>query len=147
MGFLEKLFKKEVNGPTDSRVITEIIELYGSKAVYSEVDYDTMSKEGYSNFILFSSLNHITNAFNQLEFKVVLPENYHFTFLQEPAEGMGLVQEDNFVSWEIKNDLPNSIVFEYSWIPLMLGDFKGSYVFWITINLFLLVILFFEVIP
>ncbi|MFW6285840.1 MAG: hypothetical protein ACOC16_01565 [Nanoarchaeota archaeon] len=76
-------------------------------------------------------------------FKVVLPENYHFTYLGENSESANL--EENVVFWNIKDNEPNSIAFEYSWLPVRIDGIKGSYVFWILINLILLIVLYFEI--
>ena len=79
-------------------------------------------------------------------FKVVLPNNYYFTHLDLDSENLGdVVVESNVAIWDIKNDMPKSISFEYSWIPIQIGGMKGSYVFWVFVNLVLLGVLFFEV--
>jgi len=41
--------------------------------------------------------------------------------------------------------MPNSVSFEYSYLPIMIGNLKGSYVFWIAINIILLLILVYEI--
>ncbi len=76
-------------------------------------------------------------------FKVVLPDNYYFTYLS--SEGVDNEIEGNIAKWDIKNDLPKSVAFEYSYLPIKLGEFKGSYVFWILINVLLLLFLIYEV--
>lgn len=78
------------------------------------------------------------------EFKVVLPDNYYFTYLEENTDTKTTVEGNNAI-WEIKDNLPNSIVFEYSYLPISIGSFKGSYIFWIVVNIILLSILFIEV--
>ncbi|MCA9486983.1 MAG: hypothetical protein KC548_04995 [Nanoarchaeota archaeon] len=76
-------------------------------------------------------------------YKVVLPDNYHFTFLNEESENVTL--DDNTATWAIRDDLPKSIEFEYSFVPVKIANFKGSYVFWIIVNVLLLSFLVLEV--
>jgi len=77
------------------------------------------------------------------EFEVVLPENYHFTYLGDEVDSV--IVKDNTATWMIKDNMPNSIMFEYSWIPVRFSSFKGSYLFWIVLNLLLLGLLYFEI--
>jgi len=77
------------------------------------------------------------------DFTVILPENYHFTYLG--TENKDAVVDGNVASWKIKDNMPNSVTFEYSYLPVKVGNLKGSYVFWILINIILLLILIFEV--
>ena len=73
-------------------------------------------------------------------YTVIAPNFYYFTYLS----GWGVKENGNAV-WKLNENGPEKISFEYSYIPISIGDFQGSYVFWITINLILLSILFFEV--
>lgn len=75
-------------------------------------------------------------------FNVELPDHYYFTYL---SDSDNVTVEDGVAVWDIKKDLPESVSFEYSWIPVKVFDFKGSYVFWILVNMLLLLILVFEV--
>ncbi len=77
------------------------------------------------------------------QFKVILPKNYYFTYLN--FGGVHKHVSKNVATWNIKNNLPKNVVFEYSYIPISVGDYKGSYVFWISINIILLLILFYEI--
>lgn len=77
------------------------------------------------------------------EFKVVLPENYHFTHLTSDG-GEAQVVEGNAV-WEIIDDTPRSVSFEYSYLPISFGGIKGSYFFWVGLNVLLLLFLIFEI--
>ena len=77
------------------------------------------------------------------KFNVVLPDNYHFTYLE--SEGLEGQIIDGVATWDIKDDLPKSVIFEYSYLPISFGGFKGSYVFWIFVNVALLLVLFYEV--
>lgn len=77
-------------------------------------------------------------------FKVVIPKNNHFTFV-DTKEGNATI-DGNVATWPIKNDKPKSIIFEYSFIPVpKITTVQGSYVFWIFINVVLLLILIYEV--
>lgn len=76
-------------------------------------------------------------------FTVILPDNFHFTYID--TEDKVATIEDNIAEWEIKDNYPKSVAFEYSYIPISIGGLKGSYVFWIMINLFLVLFLVYEV--
>jgi len=88
-------------------------------------------------------LRESTIPINSGEFKVILPENYHFTYLYSD-ESEGIIS-DGVATWEIKDDSPKSIIFEYSYLPINFGGIKGSYIFWICVNLFLVIFLIYEI--
>lgn len=77
------------------------------------------------------------------EFRVNLPDNYHFTYL-DSDEGNATIENGQAV-WELRNDRPKSIQFEYSYLPVKIGELQGSYVFWISINVLLMIFLIVEV--
>ncbi len=77
-------------------------------------------------------------------FTVQLPESYHFTYVDSDSEEGGEINE-NKATWNIKDNVPNSIIFEYSYLPIQIGSFQGSYVFWVSVNLLLLLFLVYEV--
>ena len=52
-------------------------------------------------------------------FKVELPNNYYFTYLN--SKGINGTIKNNIATWNIKDNLPNDIVFEYSYLPLKFG--------------------------
>jgi len=80
------------------------------------------------------------------EFKVVLPSNYYFTYSNLDGTNVSSsFVNDNIAVWKIKDDFPKSIIFEYSYLPVGFSDYKGSYVFWISINVILLLILISEI--
>ncbi len=76
-------------------------------------------------------------------FELSLPDNYYFTYIS----GNSSEQEvnDNVAKWSINKDSPQSVRIEYSYLPINFGGIKGSYLFWITINIILLIILSFEI--
>lgn len=76
-------------------------------------------------------------------FQVNLPNNYYFTYIDNG--GTNTTIEGNVGTWDIRNNLPEQIEFEYSYIPIKIGDFQGSYVFWIFVNLLLVLFLIYEV--
>lgn len=76
-------------------------------------------------------------------FKVEIPKNYHFTYLASDGDNASV--SANTATWNIENNVPKSVTFEYSWLPIKLGSLKGSYVFWITLNILLLLVLIFEI--
>lgn len=76
-------------------------------------------------------------------FKLELPENYYFTYISD--EYNNTLVEDNVAKWTIDGTSPGSVRIEYSYIPLKFSGVKGSYIFWVIINIVLLIILSFEI--
>ncbi len=77
-------------------------------------------------------------------FKVVLPKEYKFTYID--SDNLSRVSvNDNIAEWKIKNNLPKSIGFEYSYIPISIKGVRGSYVFWISLNVLLFLVLIWEI--
>jgi len=75
--------------------------------------------------------------------EVTLPENYHITYID--YEDDKTILEDRKVTWEISKNVPELTSLEYSYIPIKVGWTKGSLVFWLTINLILIMILLVEI--
>lgn len=97
--------------------------------------------------IFFKSIEIPTKEINSIPIrngsvKVILPENYGFTYIN--YENNSFI-EKNTGTWEINNNLPSTLAFEYSYIPLKFGELKGSTWFWILIDLILLLLLVIEV--
>ena len=111
-----------------------------------DLNYELMYEPGG---IFFKSLNipirESTIPIEDGNFKIILPERYHFTFTDSDSPRYPEFKQNNIIVWDIKDDVPSSITFEYSYLPIKLGNFKGSYVFWITLNLLLFVFLIYEV--
>lgn len=124
-----------------------VLDIYYPLLPGFEYDFTLNYKLSYDpSGIFFKSLSiplrESTIPIEKGNFEVRLPQNYHFTYLG----GMdGIDLNGNIAKWDIKDNDPNSIVFEYSWIPLRLGFIKGSYAFWIFLNLILLIVLYFEI--
>ncbi|MCA9459081.1 MAG: hypothetical protein KC589_04085 [Nanoarchaeota archaeon] len=138
--------KSSVRKTKDYTVI--ILEVYYPLLPGFEYNFDLFYTLSYEpGGIFFKSLEiplrESTIPIEQGSFKVILPENYHFTYLS--SEGENSTIEGNQASWKIKDNLPNSVSFEYSYIPIRFGSFKGSYSFWIIVNVLLLLILIFEI--
>lgn len=144
-----KEIKTQVRNTVKYSVI--VLDVYYPLLPGFEYEFDLKYQLSYKpGGIFFKSLNiPIRESTIPIEvgtFKVVLPEKYYFTHLDLEGENLGdVVIEGNVAIWDIKNDMPNSVGFEYSWIPIRVGNLKGSYVFWIFVNLVLLLVLFFEV--
>lgn len=109
-----------------------------------DLNYELSYKPGG---LFYKSLNiplrESTIPIKSGNFEVKLPNSYSFTYFGDndvPNEN-----SNNVAKWEIKDNMPNSIIFEYSWIPNPLKSFKGSYIFWGLVNLILLLLLFFEI--
>ena len=138
--------KTQVRETKDFSVI--ILDVYYPLLPGFEYDFDLYYKLAYQPGGLFFKslqipLRESTIPIEQGLFNVQLPSNYHFTYLD--TEGKEAEINDNFATWEIKDNFPKSVSFEYSYIPVRISDYKGSYVFWITINLILLIFLVYEV--
>lgn len=105
-----------------------------------ELEYDPSG-------IFFKSLNipirESTIPIEKGLFTVNLPNNYYFTYIDDGGTNTSIM--GNTGTWDIRNNLPEQIEFEYSYLPIKIGDFQGSYVFWITINLLLVIFLIYEV--
>lgn len=141
-----KEIKTQVREMQDYSVI--ILDVYYPLLPGFEYEFDLNYKLSYKpGGIFFKSLNipirESTIPIEKGKFEVVLPESYHFTYFGKDDGGVEV--EGNVANWEIKDNYPKSIVFEYSYLPIKFRNFKGSYTFWITVNLLLLLVLFFEV--
>lgn len=66
-------------------------------------------------------------------FEVILPRNNYFTYLGDLD--MFATINRNVGVWELEDNLPNSVEFEYSFIPIRTPWLRGSYTFWIIVNL------------
>jgi len=76
-------------------------------------------------------------------FKITIPENYGFTYISFISNTSKIDKNTAFWEFNSENKMPETIAFEYSYIPLKIGDLRGSIAFWIIIDvvLFLLLIL------
>lgn len=77
------------------------------------------------------------------KFDLEIPEGYSFTFLDIGGQEVDLNKSK--ASWSVNKNSPSFGIVEYSYVPIKIGDLKGSYVFWILINIVLLLILAFEI--
>ncbi len=106
------------------------------------LDYDSQG-------IFFESLNiplrESTIPIDNGEFKVILPKNNRFTYIEQTNENTNYEIKGNEGIWFIKNNKPKSIAFEYSYIPIGFGGVRGSYIFWIGINLLLFLFLVYDI--
>lgn len=142
----------------DKKIPIEILELNNYSVIRLSVFYPLLPGHEYeiklnyvisykSGGILFKSLNipirESTIPIKNGEFKVILPKNYHFTYLGDKNINASIL--GNTVTWKIKENIPNSIDFEYSRVPLRLFNLKGSYIFWLIVDLLLFLFLLVEV--
>lgn len=135
-----------IRAADDSTVI--VLDIYYPLLPGFEYSFDLYYKFNYEpGGIFFKSLQipirESTIPINDGEFQVNLPSGYSFTHLS--SEGFNETIEGNTARWDIKDDLPKSISFEYSYIPIHFQFARGSYVFWIVVNVVLLVFLLIEV--
>lgn len=138
--------KTQLRNTNDFSVI--ILDVYYPLLPGFEYEFNLYYKVSYEpGGIFFKSLQiplrESTIPIEKGDFTVVLPENYHFTYLGSENQNASI--NGNVASWKIKDNMPNSVTFEYSYLPIKIGGLKGSYVFWILINVILLLILIFEI--
>ncbi len=76
--------------------------------------------------------------------KVILPKNKHITYLD--YEDDLTIIEDNMITWELTKETPESVTMEYSYISTGVGNVRGSIVFWLSVNIILIVVLFIQII-
>ncbi len=140
------VIKSQVRNTNEYSII--ILDVYYPLLPGFEYEFNLFYSMAYEpGGIFFKSLQipirESTIPIEKGEFQVILPENYHFTYLG--AENSEAKIEENVASWSIKDNMPNSVTFEYSYLPIKIGNMKGSYIFWILINVILLLILIFEI--
>ncbi len=138
--------KTQLRNTNDFSVI--ILDVYYPLLPGFEYEFNLYYKVAYEpGGIFFKSLQiplrESTIPIEKGDFTVILPDNYHFTYLG--TENKEAIVDGNVASWKIKDNMPNSVTFEYSYLPVKIGNLKGSYVFWILVNIVLLLILIFEV--
>jgi hypothetical protein len=141
-----KEIKTDIRKTSDHTLV--ILDVYYPLLPGFEYSFDLNYTLGYeSSGIFFKSLEiplrESTIPIENGDFVINLPEYYHFTYLDSNNDTATI--EGNSAYWEIRNDMPNSIAFEYSYLPIKIGSMRGSYVFWIFINVILLAILVYEV--
>ncbi len=76
-------------------------------------------------------------------FEVTLPKYNRFTYIGE-LEELATIDKNTGV-WDLEDNLPNSVEFEYSFIPIRSQWLRGSYLFWILINTLLFVFLVYQI--
>ncbi len=141
-----KEIKSQIRQSKDFSVI--ILDVYYPLLPGFEYKFNLYYKLSYDpGGIFFKSLQiplrESTIPIEKGDFNVVLPESYYFTYLE--SEGTTGEINNNKATWEIKDNTPSSILFEYSYIPIKVGDYQGSYVFWILINIVLIIFLVIEI--
>lgn len=138
--------KSQIRTTKDYSVI--ILDVYYPLLPGFEYSFDLYYKLSYQpGGIFFKSLNiplrESTIPIERGEFSVMLPGNYFFTYLD--TEGKEVNVDGNFATWQILNNEPKSVAFEYSYLPVKIGGLKGSYVFWVGVNVLLLLFLIYEI--
>lgn len=76
-------------------------------------------------------------------FEVILPRNNFFTYTGELGN-LATISGNEGV-WELGDSLPNKVEFEYSFIPLRTPWLRGSYMFWIIVNLMMFIFLVLQI--
>ena len=142
-----KEVKSQVRQTQDYSVI--ILDVYYPLLPGFEYDFNVYYKLSYEvGGIFFKSLQiplrESTIPIETGTFNVELPDNYHFTYLDADDTTQASISE-GVATWPIQDNSPSSIHFEYSYLPLKIGPLQGSYVFWISVNILLLLFLIYEV--
>ena len=101
-----------------------------------------------SSGIFFKSLQFPLKEATKIPIKkgvvsVVIPDKYYITYLD--YEGDDAVVEGNTISFDIDKDSPEFVSVEYSYIPVGFTNVRGSIVFWLTVNLLLIAVLFVQI--
>jgi len=73
---------------------------------------------------------------------ITIPKGYYFTNLDSKYN---FTLKDNNIKLSMESDLPNSLSFEYSRLPITIPNVQGSLVFWLIINLIIFSLLGFEI--
>lgn len=138
--------KSQIRQTKDFSVI--ILDVYYPLLPGFEYSFDLYYKLSYEpGGIFFKSLQiplrESTIPIESGLFTVELPNNYHFTYIDTEQATAEIV--NSVATWTIKDNNPKSVAFEYSYIPLNIAGLKGSYLFWILINLALVIFLVYEV--
>jgi len=102
----------------------------------------------HSNGIFFKSLEiplrESTIPIENGKFIVILPKKYGFSYVKSTGISKYTIHK-NVAVWNVKNNNPKSITFEYSIFPIRLFDLRGSYIFWIGLNFLLFLFLVYEI--
>jgi len=72
-----------------------------------------------------------------------IPSNLYLTYVDYLDNSS--VFGKNTVNWEINENTPSSVFFEYSYLPIKIGNMQGSTVFWIIVNVILIFLLVREI--
>jgi hypothetical protein len=101
-----------------------------------------------SSGLLFKSLEFPIKEDSSIKidkgvFSIELPKSKSFTYLNIPQTNFTIIE--NVATWNINEQSPSVGIVEYSSVPIYIKNFKGSFVFWISINLLLLLVLVFEI--
>lgn len=76
-------------------------------------------------------------------FEVILPKNNYFTYAGELDEYATI--NGNKGVWDLQNNFPNTVEFEYSIIPIRTSWMRGSYLFWILVNVAMFMFLVYQI--
>lgn len=136
---------KIFNSGTEYVIVLNIIQPLLPGFEYTiNIDYDLQfNTKGF----LFKSLmvplkENLTVPIWGGDFILELPENRYFTYVDFSNYTK---LDDRSISISLDDKTPATLGFEYSFIPINVFDMRGSYVFWVVINMILIIILFFEI--
>lgn len=79
-------------------------------------------------------------------FKISIPENYGFTYISHVSNNSQINKNNAMWQFNKENKMPETIAFEYSYIPLKFGELRGSILFWIIIDIVLFSLLILDIV-
>lgn len=111
-----------------------------------DLDY-TLSYD--SSGILFKSLEFPIREDTSIEirqgtFSLEIPESKSFTYLE--IYDTDVTINNSIATWDIDSKSPSTGIVEYSSVPIYYGGIQGSILFWMIINILLLIILVIEIV-
>ena len=111
-----------------------------------DLDY-TLSYD--SSGILFKSLEFPIREDTSIEirqgtFSLEIPESKSFTYLE--IYDTDVTINNSIATWDIDSKSPSTGIVEYSSVPIYYGGIQGSILFWMIINILLLIFLVIEIV-
>ncbi len=76
--------------------------------------------------------------------KVILPDSYHLTYVDYKDENT--IIEGKEITWIVNENTPEISSIEYSYLPISIGNLRGSLVFWLLVNILLIAVLLLQVV-
>lgn len=75
--------------------------------------------------------------------ELLFPEKYSVTYTDYTDNNTTI--HANTAIWDLDKNSPETVMVEYSYIPLSIGGVSGALIFWIVVNIILLVLLVWQI--